>query len=299
MKPVTRSYLFVHTAVFQFGFTGILGHVIELPAVTLVWWRAMLTWILMLPLMVHQGLIRELTAKNLKIFGSIGVVVALHWICFYGSIKLANSSVAMICLSTISVMTAIFEAWLNRRPVLWKDALIGIAIIPGILLINGTISGDFRLGFLVGMLAAALSAVFATLNKKYIRNSESLSITWIEMFSVWFFISLLLPGIYAWTPEAKFWPDESDWFYLIILSVLCTVVPYALALKSMKNLSAFSAMLAFNMETIYGILLSIIILQEHRQMNGWFYVGVFLILSTVFLHPMISMRYQNQSCQAS
>lgn len=299
MKPVTRSYLFVHTAVFLFGFTGILGHVIELPAVTLVWWRAMLTWILMLPLMVHQGLIRELTAKNLKIFGSIGVVVALHWICFYGSIKLANSSVAMICLSTISVMTAFFEAWLNRRPVLWKDALIGIAIIPGILLINGTISGDFRLGFLVGMLAAALSAVFATLNKKYIRNSESLSITWIEMFSVWFFISLLLPGIYAWTPEAKFWPDESDWFYLIILSVLCTVVPYALALKSMKNLSAFSAMLAFNMETIYGILLSIIILQEHRQMNGWFYVGVFLILSTVFLHPLISMRYQNQSGQAS
>ncbi|MBK9271051.1 MAG: DMT family transporter [Saprospiraceae bacterium] len=293
----TRSYLYVHLAVFLFGFTGVLGFVIDLPAVILVWWRSLLTWVMMLPWMIHVRMFSNLTTKDFKIFGSIGVIVALHWICFYGSIKLANASIAMICLSTISVMTAFMEAWLQKRPVLWKDALIGLAIIPGIILINGNISGDYRIGFLVGMLAAAFSALFASLNKKYILNSEPLVITWVELLSVWLFISLILPFMYLSDPNLKFYPSQMDWLYLLILALFCTVIPYALALQSMKKLSAFSAMLAFNMETVYGILLSILILKEHKEMNAWFYLGVLLILSSVFLHPLINRDRKSPDLQ--
>jgi len=293
MNSMVRSYFYVHLAVFLFGFTGVLGFVIDLPAVTLVWWRALLTWVIMLPWMYHHKMFATLNFHNLKIFGGIGIIVALHWICFYGSIKLANASIAMICLSTISVMTAFMEAWLHRRPIMWKDAVIGLAIIPGILLINGNISGEYRIGLLVGMLAAAFSALFATLNKKYIVNSEPMVITWIELLSVWIFISFILPFFYWGQSDIKFLPNRSDWFYLVILSLVCTVIPYALALKAMKKLSAFSAMLAFNMETVYGIILSIVILKEHKELTFWFYVGVFLILSSVFLHPLIS-NYKNK-----
>ena len=110
MKSETKSYFYVHFAVFLFGFTGILGQLIELPAIILVWWRALLTWVLLIPYMLYSGAFSHFDKQNFKIFSRIGILVALHWICFYGSIKLANASVAMICLATIPVLTAFFEA---------------------------------------------------------------------------------------------------------------------------------------------------------------------------------------------
>lgn len=295
MNIVLRSYIYLHIAVFLFGFTGILGYVIDLPAVTLVWWRSLLTWLMLLPYMFYTNGFKHITKRSFAIFAGIGCIVALHWISFYGSIKLANSSVAMICLATISVMTVFCDAWFNKKSILWKDALIGIAIIPGILLIIQNISTQYKLGFFVGLIAAAFSAIFATLNKKFVQSLHSISITWIELFAVWAFITLMLPFYYNMNPEAKFLPNNSDLFYLIILSLFCTVISYVLVLKSLHHISAFSAMLTFNLETIYGIILSIVILHEHRQMNAWFYLGVLLILLSVFLHPYLNKARQKKS----
>ena len=196
MVSEKKSYFYVHFAVFLFGFTGILGQLIELPAITLVWWRALLTWLLLIPYMLYNGAFRQFNKGNFIIFGRIGILVALHWICFYGSIKLANASVAMICLATIPVLTAFFEAWTSRKAIMWKDALIGLLTIPGILMINQSIPDNFRLGFFVGLLAAALSALFASYNKKHITKADPILITWIELLSVWLFISFILPGFY-------------------------------------------------------------------------------------------------------
>ncbi|HRG31952.1 MAG: DMT family transporter [Saprospiraceae bacterium] len=287
MVSEKKSYFYVHFAVFLFGFTGILGQLIELPAITLVWWRALLTWLLLIPYMLYNGAFRQFNKGNFIIFGRIGILVALHWICFYGSIKLANASVAMICLATIPVLTAFFEAWTSRKAIMWKDALIGLLTIPGILMINQSIPDNFRLGFFVGLLAAALSALFASYNKKHITKADPILITWIELLSVWLFISFILPGFYWFKPENTFLPSSSDWFYLFILSLFCTVFAYVLALKAMKFLSAFSVMLAFNMETVYGIILSIVFLQEHKQLNGLFYVGVMIIMGSLFIDPII------------
>jgi len=287
MMSEKKSYFYVHFAVFLFGFTGILGQLIELPAITLVWWRALLTWLLLIPYMLYNGAFRQFNKGNFIIFGRIGILVALHWICFYGSIKLANASVAMICLATIPVLTAFFEAWTSRKAIMWKDALIGLLTIPGILMINQSIPDNFRLGFFVGLLAAALSALFASYNKKHITKADPILITWIELLSVWLFISFILPVFYWFKPENKFLPSSNDWFYLFQLSLFCTVFAYVLALKAMKMLSAFSVMLAFNMETVYGIILSIIFLKEHKQLNGLFYVGVMIIMGSLFIDPIL------------
>ncbi|MDQ3141518.1 MAG: DMT family transporter [Bacteroidota bacterium] len=290
MNLIQRSYLFLHLAVFLFGFTGILGDLILLPAIILVWWRALLTWTIMSPYMWSSGKWKKITKKTFLIFLGIGVIVALHWICFYGSIKLANSSVAMICLATISIMTAFFEAWLNKKRIQWTDVFIGILIIPGILLIIQNISADFRVGFWIGILAAAFSALFAALNKKYIATIDPISLTWIELFSVWLFITLLLPIIYWQMPEYKFLPTSTDWLYLLVLSIACTIVAYVLAVKALQHLSAFSTMLTFNLEPVYGIILSILILKEYKEFNLWFYVGVFIIFVSIFIHPYLNNK---------
>ncbi|MBK9108634.1 MAG: EamA family transporter [Saprospiraceae bacterium] len=75
-----------------------------------------------------------------------------------------------------------------------------------------------------------------------------------------------------------------DFLYLILLSYVCTVVSYVLALKSLHHLSAFSSMLAFNLEPIYGIILAILVFSEHKEFNTYFYIGATILILSVFLH---------------
>lgn len=291
MDSVKKSFFLLHLAIFLFGFTGILGKMILLPALVLVWWRSLLTWVLMLPKMYRVKGFQKMDSKTFKRFMWIGLLVGLHWICFYGSIKLANSSVAMICLAFIPLSTAFFEALFQKKKIKSLDIGTGLIILPGMWLILQNIDFSYRLGFGVGILAAVFSAAFATLNKKYIKTSDEILISWIELFSVWCLMSILMPVVYLFDPNFKFFPSGSDWFYLLFLSYFCTVVAYVFVIRSLQNLSAFTAMLAFNMEPVYGIILAIAVLNEHRQLNLPFYIGVFIILTSVLLHPYLEKKF--------
>lgn len=294
-----KAILNLHLAVFLFGFTGILGKIILLPALTLIWWRALLSWVFMLPNLKQDGGLKALSRRSLIIFLGIGIVVCIHWMCFYGSIKLSNSSIAMICLAFIPVFTAVFESIFNKKPLDRLDLFIGLITIPAMWMIVQNIDLGYRLGFLVGILAAFFSAIFASLNKKYISLATPIQISWLELFAVWLMLSILLPFLYFFQPNLKFMPDFSDLFYLIILSFLCTVVAYVLALKSLHHLSAFSAMLAFNLEPVYGIVLAIAIFNEHKEFNLYFYLGVLLLLSSVFLHPILQKKLSSKNLPVS
>ncbi|MEP7194986.1 MAG: DMT family transporter [Saprospiraceae bacterium] len=285
MNTKTKSYLYLHTAVFLFGFTGILGQIISLQASSLIWWRCIITSFLMLPLLIYYKSFRDINFRSIKIFSGIGIILGMHWLCFYGSIKLANASVAMICLSTISVMTVFFEALFNKQRIVKQDMIIGMLVIPGILLINQSLRADFKLGFWVGILCSVFSAIVASLNKKYMSSTSSLAITWIEISIVAILFSIINGVDLIFFSQKECLPNSHDWFYLFILSFFCTLIPLTLAVKSMRNLSAFSTMLVFNLETVYGIILSIIILKEHKELNWMFYIGVLIILSSVFAYP--------------
>ncbi len=295
MDRFKKALIYLHIAVFLFGFTGILGKLIMLPALILVWWRALLTWVLMIPHMLGKSGFKELDAKSFKIFMFIGVLVALHWLCFYGSIKLSNSSIGMICLAFIPIFTAFFDSIFNKSKLQSLDILIGFLCLPGMWLILQNIDLSYQIGFFVGILSALLSASFATLNKKYIHYANPANITWLELFSVWVFLSCILPFLFYFQADLPFWPSGSDLLYLIILSFICTYIAYILAIKALKELSAFSVMLTFNLEPVYGIIVAIVLLKEHKELNTQFYLGVALILISVFLHPVIKNKLEKKT----
>lgn len=112
------------------GFTAILGKVIELREFMLVWYRMLMTtaFLLLLPGIVQ--LVLKTNRKTLLILSGIGALVALHWVCFYGSIKYANASVALSTLATTSALTALIEPVITRRKFEWYELLLGVAVIP-------------------------------------------------------------------------------------------------------------------------------------------------------------------------
>ncbi len=288
MTPVQKAYLQLHIAVVLFGFTAILGRLIELSEMSIVWWRLLLTCI---SLIFFAGFIKNIKAipgKGLWQLAGIGWIVTLHWVFFYGSIKYSNVSVALVCLATTSFFTSVLEPLLLRKPFKWHETALGILVIPGMYLIVESIEAKMYTGVWMALVSAFLAAIFAIANKKMVDRYDPNSITFVELGSGWILLCLLFPFYQQFFPEATLLPTIMDFIYLIILALFCTTLAYVLSLKALKYISAFTANITINLEPIYGILLAIWIFAENKELNTTFYYGVLIILGAVFLHPVIS-----------
>jgi len=289
MSNPIRPYLQIHFCVLLWGFTAILGKLITLPAGALVFWRmAIVTGALALAPRVWR-VVRATPPRTLLAWAGIGVVVALHWLAFYGAIKLANASVAATCMALGAVFVALIEPLLGHRRLEPRELLLGLAVVPGVALVVGGISPSMRVGFAVGVLSAALTALFTVLNKRYATQADPLAVTGVEIGAGALFLALVLPwwiGVDAAFPL----PGPRDAALLITLAVACTILPFALSLVVMRHLPAFAVQLALNLEPVYAILLAIALLGEQRELTPAFYLGVAIVLGAVFAQPLVLRR---------
>lgn len=289
MPSHTRAFLQIHFCVVLWGFTAILGKLISLEALPLVWWRMVLVAGALLLVQRFWTGLKALPPRLLGIYAGIGVVVALHWLTFYASIKLSNASVAATCMALTPVFVSFVEPLLARRRFDVSELFFGLAVIPGVMLVIGGTPDDMRVGIAVGALSAFFVAIFASLNKRFIGQSDVLSVTGVEMGAGALFLTLAAPVLPA--GELPFsLPSQQDALLLVGLAIGCTLLPFALSLSALRHLSAFSTTLAINMEPVYAIVLAIILLGEQRELSLSFYTGVAIILVVVFAHPWMSRR---------
>ncbi|KQZ66193.1 hypothetical protein ASD53_17380 [Lysobacter sp. Root559] len=292
MTPTAKAQVQIHFCVLLWGFTAILGKLISLPALPLVWSR-MLIVVVALALLpkVWRGL-RAMPARLLWSYAGIGVLVALHWLTFYGAIKLANASVAATCIALATVFTALIEPKLAKRPFSKRELALGVAVLPGVALVVGGVPHEMRAGIAVGALSALLVALFSSLNKRLVEHGDPLTVTALELGAGTLALTALAPVMPllfpAFAGELLVLPGLRDAVLLVILSLVCTLLPFALSLVALRHMTAFAAQLAINLEPVYAIVLAIALLGEQRQLTGLFYFGVAIILSAVFVHPLIS-----------
>jgi len=285
----SRAWFQIHVCVVLWGFTAILGRLITLRALPLVWWRMLLvTLALAVWPPVWRGL-RQLPRRLVAVYVGIGALVTLHWITFYGSIKLSNASVAATCMALTPVFVSFIEPALARRRPNLTEVGMSVAVLPGVVLVVGGTPAGMRDGILVGAFSAFLAGLFSTFNKRAIGNSPALTVTGLQMGAG----AVLLPAV-AWLLPADeqvlVRPDLRDALLLFALSMACTLFPYALALVALRHLSAFETTLAVNMEPVYAIALAILLLNEQRDLEPGFYAGAALIMAIVFSYPWVKRK---------
>jgi len=271
------------------GFTAILGKIITLPAMALVIWRMLLV-IACLALWprVWRGLIAMPTSLR-RTYAALGCVIALHWLSFYGAIKLANASVAVACLALGSVSAAIIEPLVFRRRHKLSELALGILAVPGVVLLIGGVPLDMQLGVLVGVISAVLTATFAVLSKKFVSDADTASITFVEMVAGTALLIVMAP-LFASPSWFSALPSTSDFFWLLALALFCTLLPFLLWLSALHHISAFTTQLTLNLEPVYAIVLAALLFGEHRELTLSFYAGVVVILATLVLQPWIQRR---------
>jgi len=289
MTAHSRAWFQIHVCVVLWGFTAILGRLITLRALPLVWWRMLLVTLALALWPPFWTGVRQMPRRLIAIYLGIGVLVTLHWVTFYGSIKLSNASVAATCMALTPVFVSFIEPLLARRRPRLVEVGMSIAALPGVaLVVRGTPAG-MRDGILVGAFSSLMAALFSTLNKRTIGASPALAVTGIQMAAgvvVLSAIAVLLPV----GEPIVVRPDLRDGLLLFALSMACTLFPYALALVALRHLSAFDTTLAVNMEPVYAIVLAILLLNEQRDLEPSFYFGVALIIAIVFSHPWVKRR---------
>lgn len=293
MPPERKALLQIHFCVVLWGFTAILGKLISLPALDIVWWRMVIVVavIVLWPRVWRE--LRRMDARSVAVFAGIGCIVSLHWLTFYGAIKLANASVAATCMAVGPIFLAVIEPRIVGRRFDPREVVIGLVALPGVALVIGGTPGGMRLGIAVGVLSALLVAVFGSLNKRHVERADPVVVTGIELAAGAVFLTLVaavLPG----GGLLRALPDTRDAVLLAALALGCTLLPFALALRALRHTSAFTAQLAVSLEPVYAIVLAVALLGEQRELGGSFYLGLAVILAAVFGHSWTLARRSRQ-----
>jgi drug/metabolite transporter (DMT)-like permease len=212
--------------------------------------------------------------------------VGVHWLCFFGAIKLSNLSICLAGMATISLFTAFTEPLLERRRVRPFEVLLGLLVVAGILLVAGFERGHLG-GLLLAMLGALLAAIFPVLNRKLVSGgSDSLVMVSWEMVGAFIAVMALHPVFGGgWKELVAF--GKWDWLWLLCLAWVCTVFGHGFHIRLLRHLSAYTSNLAFNFEPVYGILAAAWLFGEHKQLHPLFYAGMGTILLANALHPLI------------
>ncbi|HET9863689.1 MAG TPA: DMT family transporter [Steroidobacteraceae bacterium] len=289
MDAHRRALFQIHVCVVLWGFTAIFGKLITLPAMALVWWRMLLVTLALACLPRVWKELRRIPPRSMLVFAGIGCVVALHWLGFYGSVKLANASVAATTMALAPVVTALIEPWLTGTRFERHNLLLGVLVVPGVALVVGGIRPDMQLGFWVGVGSAVLASLFNMFNKRHLAQHGAAAITWLELGAGLLLLSLAGPWL---LPESTPFvlPDVRDATLLLVLAVACTLIPFVLSLAALRHLSAFTAQLAVNLEPVYAIAIAVLFLGEAHELDAGFFAGVAIVLAGVFGHAWLQLR---------
>jgi drug/metabolite transporter (DMT)-like permease len=289
VTPHRRALIELHLCVVLWGFTAILGKLITLSAQQLVWWRLLLVTVSLACFPRVWRALRTIPPRQMLVFAGIGLVVALHWLAFYGSVKLANASVAATTMALAPVVTALIEPVITGSRFERHNLLLGILVIPGVALVVGGIPDSMHLGFWVGVASAALAAVFNALNKRHLGHHDAMAVTWLELGAGFLLIAAIVPFT-APNGAGIVLPSVQDGAWLMVLAIFCTLIPFVISLATLRHLSAFTAQLAINLEPLYAIVLAVLFLGEARELDGMFFAGVAIVLAAVFGHGWLQTR---------
>jgi len=288
-----KAFFQLHLAVFLAGFTGILGRLISLNEGMIVWYRLLFTAATMWLLFSLTKKIRKIAGADMLKITGVGFIAMMHWITFYGSIKYANVSVALVCFSSISFFTAIFEPLIVHKKINRMEIFLGIITIIGIYIIFH-FEAQYKTGIILGIISALLGSLFPIYNRQFLQriNAETM-LAWQQL-GGFIILSTLLPFYLQWFPAQDFFPGWDDLKWLLVLAWFCSVIAFQFSSYALKKLSAFTVNLTYNLEPVYGILLAFAIFQENKFLSKWFYAGFAIIASALLIHIFILIKEEKK-----
>lgn len=292
-----NTFLKLHLAVLIGSATGLFGKLISLHALPLSFWRTTIATVAIVIILLFKKSIHKISLTDFLKMATAGAFIALHWVFFYASIKASNISVGVICYSLLGFFTAFLEPIINKKPFSYRDFFYSLLTVAGILLIF-QLDTQFRLGIVLGVISTFLASFYSIISKKLDEQKicPSSSLLMHELAGGTFVLILVCLGYGYWHPEITFIPDNlTDIIMLFLLALICTAFMYFLILQVLKDVSAFTVGLTYNLEPVYSIIFAILFFGESKELGFSFYSGLTLIILSVGLQTLDVLRKKHQS----
>lgn len=284
-----KSYLILHAAVILAGFTGIFGKLISLNEGLLVWYRVFFSSIILL-LILKLFKVRAIpTSKEKFGIAKIGLLITIHWVFFYASIKYSNISIGVVCYCLTSFFTAIFSPLINRQKFNPTELLLSVLTLIGIALIFH-FDSSYQLGILLGVISSAFAALYTIYNERLVKKYDSRIINYYQMIGGTVALGISLPLYLHYFHAPSLIPSPKDTVYLLLLASFCTAGLYVLFAESLKRIPAFTVNLSFNLEPVYAIILAFLFFNESKELNVSFYIGLLFVMASVILQTIFSLK---------
>ena len=170
-----------------------------------------------------------------------------------------------------------------------SELLLGAGVIGGIYIIF-SVEQAYITGIVLSVISALLASVFTIMNKKLVMEDDHEKVTFYELATGFIFLTVLLPFYLDLTGGSFDIPSITDTVYLLLLSVICTTFAFTISMESLKTIKAFTMNLSVNLEPVYSIVLAMLIFHEQKFLDTGFFVGTLIIIGTVVIHSLLTMR---------
>jgi drug/metabolite transporter (DMT)-like permease len=284
MDEIAKKQFALHGVVILLGLTAILGKLTSIAALPLVVYRTFIAS-LIIGLFFWKGIKSDFNKRSFLWLIFTGILLGSHWLCFFGSARMATASLSLVTFSTTSFFTSIMEPISKKERISQKELLLGSMVFIGMVLIFSFESVHVY-AILVGLFGAVLASLYSVSNVHLAKKNGAVYINFVELSAAFVFTLCTLIGwiMFNKQPIVLILPSDMDYFYIATLGIICTVIPYLVLVNLLKTMTAFSVNMAINMEPIYGILLAWLVFGEAEKMSLGFYIGACLIILSLVLN---------------
>lgn len=287
MDNKKSSLIQLHIAVFLFGVSGLFGKFLTQPSIIIVLGRVFFSSIfLYIGLTITKENLKLKSRKDMLIIAFMGVILAIHWCTFFQGIKLSTVAIGLLTFSTFPIFVTFMEPFFFGEKLKKEDIILAFITFAGVMFVIADfhMGNEMTVGAMYGILSSLSYAVLSLLNRKYAKEYKGMVIAFYEQLVS---LTVLLPFFFIMEPVFT----RKDIFLLLLLGTVFTGVTHTLFINSLKDIKTQTAGIISSLEPLYGIILSIFLLNEMPSAKE--IIGGLLVLGTVFYSTIKNLKNKN------
>lgn len=292
-STMKTAFIYLHISILLAGFTGVFGRLITLNEALLVWYRVMFASVFFLLYFAVKKIHFRLPLKDILRIAWVGLLLAVHWVLFYASIKNSNVSIGVVCFASLCFFTAILDPLMSHRRFSWRELMLSLLTLGGIASIFH-FDTRYQFGIMLGLASAFMCALLTIETRRISQGYPLMTFLFYEIASCFAVMTLVLPVWLHFMPVQSIVPSVQNFTYLLLMASFCTVGMFVFQIEALKRLSAFTVNLSYNLEPVYSIIIAMILFHEASEVNASFYVGLSLICISVGLQTLVHYRDQKR-----
>jgi len=273
----------LYIAVFLLSLNGLFSKLIPLDAVSVTQLRSVMAAVALF-VFAYAGK-REFRLNGLKEYAGVylvGVILGLHWVCFYHSMQVSTVAIGMLSLFTYPVITVMLEPVFSKRKIQVSDVIAALVVFAGILIMLGDDLNQFDSAAMQGVFWGVISALLFSIRnllQKYNHSAVSSDGLILHQVIAISFMLLLFIDV-----DAVNTLDSKDWLLLVALGSISTAAAHSLLSFSLKHLPAKSIAMISCLQPLAAAFFAWIILDEEPTLG--IMVGGLVIVSVAFYESM-------------